>query len=72
MIVENNHERWKKMWIHKKDIENIKLSCLTVSDRRKAMKKFYKDQGIHPQKYTGHHGRERMAVGHEQVKCATT
>jgi hypothetical protein len=38
------------------DIENIKSSCLTLSNQRKALKKFYNDQGIHPQKYTGRHG----------------
>jgi hypothetical protein len=53
LIMENNHEWWKKMYVHKKDIETIKSSCLTLSDQRKALKN---DQGIHPQKYTGHHG----------------
>jgi hypothetical protein len=56
LIIENNHERWKKMYVHKKEIETIKSSYLTLSDCRKAMKKLYNDQGIHPQKYTGHHG----------------
>ena len=32
LIIENNHEQWKKMYVHKKDIENIKSSCLTLSD----------------------------------------
>jgi hypothetical protein len=53
LVIENNHERWKKMYVHKKEMDNIKSSCLTLSDCRKALKKYYTDQGIHPQKYTG-------------------
>jgi hypothetical protein len=56
LIIENNHEQWKKMYVNKKEIETIKSSYLTLSDHHKAMKKLYNDQGIHPQKYTGHHG----------------
>jgi hypothetical protein len=52
---ENNHEWWKKMYIHRNEIETIKSSYLS-SDRCKALKKFCNDQGIHLQKYTGHHG----------------
>jgi hypothetical protein len=54
--MENNHEWWKKMYVHKKEIETIKSSYLTLSNCCKALKKFYNDQGINPQKYTGHHG----------------
>ena len=40
-----------------KRLKNIKSSYLTLSDHCKALKKFYIDQGIHAQKYTGHHGK---------------